>query len=307
MKAFEIKITTPQNPLRCHNMLTDVKKGKKELTSKFALEFLQSTNNRKNIADFLDILETHLTNHPETVKEYSRILFGLTTNRNQPEDITQKAKMLRQTYNITSAEVEIPNKSWEDKGTDYRCVSKLIFPKDLIKLDMEACDLSQTELTLSQATFVTLVQFDRCKMPPKIDFSTSCIWAIYYKRMDMASFEPSYPETLHYLDVDETTKFPSVLDLSKIKKINVLTFYDCDMSNIQEIRFPQSMGTLHLYKAVLPACLDIEELKKNCRVIINECMLPKQKEKHPENIEQLTPKNRLLQRIVNKIIKGRNK
>ncbi len=67
------------------------------------------------------------------------------------------------------------------------------------------------------------------------------------------------------------------------------------------------MGTLHLYKAVLPACLDIEELKKNCRVIVNECMLPKQKEKHPENIEQLTPKNRLLQRIVNKIIKGRNK
>lgn len=286
MKALEIKITNPQNPLKCHNLLTDVKKGKIVFTPEFALDFLQSTNNRKNITDFVSILDSHLQNHPETASDYKRILYGITANRSQSEEIIKKAETLRQTYNITNTEVEITETGWEDNNEDYRCISKLIFPKKLANLQMEKCDLSETELDLSQSTFITHIRLDECKMPQKVDFGAPYIWAIYYKGMDISSFEAVYPEKMHFLNFDEKTKFPQVLDLSEIKEIHTLTFYDCDMSNIQEIKFPQSMDILHVYQAVLPACVDVEKLEQTSRVILNECVVPaKQKQTETKLIE----------------------
>ncbi len=291
MKALEIKITTPQNPLRCHNMLTAVKKGKTEFTPEFALAFLQSTNNRKNIADFVDILERHLAAHPETANDYKRVLFGITANRNQPENIAEKAETLRRTYNITGLEVKIKDKEFEDKNGDYRHVCKLKFPKDMTSLKMERCDLSETALDLSQSTFVTLTVFDNCKMPAKLKLNPAYTWALYWFDTDMSGFDVIYPKEVHWLNFNGKMKFPSVLDLSGIGKSDTVTFQNCDMTNVQEIKFPQTLEKIHFYRVNLPESLDIEKLKQSYYVILSDCTIPTNKEQQNEEILSPEAKN----------------
>ncbi len=86
---YAIEITTPQNPLRCHNLLTDVKKGKIELTPAFAESFLQSTNNRKNIADFLELLNKRFETAPQEYIQYKPYIMALVCKREQSESIAQ--------------------------------------------------------------------------------------------------------------------------------------------------------------------------------------------------------------------------
>ena len=85
---YKIDITTPQNPLRCHNLLTAVKKGKTELTPDFALSFLQSTNNRKNIADFLEFLNQHFDTDSHKYAVYKPYIMALIC-REQPDNSNQ--------------------------------------------------------------------------------------------------------------------------------------------------------------------------------------------------------------------------
>lgn len=278
MKALEIPITTPQNPLRCHNMLNDVKKGKIEFTPEFAKVFLQSTNNRKNIADFLDILEAHLANHPETANDYQRIILGIKARSDLPEEVINKIETLRQTYNIASIEIEISDKKYEVKGEDYRPICKLKFPKDLANLKMEKCDLSETEIDLSQSTFVTYMVFDACKMPSKLELNHSHIWSLYWFDINMENLEVNYPQEVHWLDYNAKTKLPKILDLSNIEKADSIMFSGCDMSNVQEIKFPQQVKTISLYRVDIPPTIDIEELEKTYYIVLNDCTYPSKKE-----------------------------
>lgn len=307
MKALEIKITNPQNPLKCHNVLTDIKKGRKEFTPDVARSFLQSTNNRKNIADFMDILENHLLKHPETVNDYKYILFGITANRSQPENIIEKAEALRRIYNISGIELEITDNIFEDKNEDYSNVNKLRFPKDLANMKMERCDLSKTEFDLSQSKFITLMVFDNCKMPPKVELNPTYIWALYWFNMDMNSFDITYPKEVHWLQFSDKMKFPSVLDLSGLDKVDTITFQNCDMSNIQEIQFPKTLKKLHLNKVNLPTCLDIEKLKQTYSIMLNECTFPikKEKEEAKEEILSVEEKKDSLKNRLNKWLKGK--
>ncbi len=84
---YAIEIITPKNPLKCHNILTDVKKGKIEFTPEFATEFLQSTNNRKNIADFLELLNKRFEITPQEYKQYKPHLMAMVCKREQPESV----------------------------------------------------------------------------------------------------------------------------------------------------------------------------------------------------------------------------
>ena len=86
LDKYEIKITTPKNPLKCHNLLTDVKKDKIALTYEFALEFLQSTNNRKNIADFLELLNKKFECTPQEYMQYRPCLMALLDVSFPPRD-----------------------------------------------------------------------------------------------------------------------------------------------------------------------------------------------------------------------------
>ncbi|MCM1323442.1 MAG: hypothetical protein NC218_04710 [Acetobacter sp.] len=286
MKALAIPITTPKNPIKCHNLLIDIKNGKRKFTPEFALEFLQSTNNRKNIADFLDILESHLANHPEMATNYQCILFGIKERSELPEEVINKAEVLRQTYNIASVEIEISDKKYEVKGEDYRSICKLKFPKGLATLKMEQCDLSETEIDLSQSTFVTYMVFNACKMPSKLELKPSNIWSLYWFDINMETLEINYPKEVHWLDYNAKTKLPKILDLSNIEKANSIMFNNCDMSNVQEIKFPQQVKDISFYRVDIPSTIDIEKLKKNYYIILNECTLPSKKE--PKQIELLS-------------------
>lgn len=95
---YAIKITTPQNPLRCHNMLTDVKKGKMEFTPDFAQSFLQSTNNRKNIAVFLELISDKLQTTPSEYAQYKPYIMALVCKREQPVQIKQTIAELALKY-----------------------------------------------------------------------------------------------------------------------------------------------------------------------------------------------------------------
>lgn len=87
---YAIDITTPKNPLKCHNLLTEVKNGNAKLTPEFAREFLQSTNNRKNIAVFLEVLDEHITDSHKKYNTYKTYLMALICNREQSESIKEK-------------------------------------------------------------------------------------------------------------------------------------------------------------------------------------------------------------------------
>lgn len=107
MKTLEIPITTPQNPLKCHNILTQLKKEKIKLSPTFCLEFLQSTNNRKNISDFLDILDEHIRKTPQEYPTYRAFVYGILPQREQPESIREKAvEMIVQYTNLQSLDKE---------------------------------------------------------------------------------------------------------------------------------------------------------------------------------------------------------
>lgn len=95
---YTIEITTPKNPLKCHNLLTDVKKGKTELTPEFAREFLQSTNNRKNIADFLELLNKRFEIAPQEYTQYKPYIMAMVCNREQPDSINQVIAETAQKY-----------------------------------------------------------------------------------------------------------------------------------------------------------------------------------------------------------------
>lgn len=86
---YAIKITTPENPIKCHNMLTQIKNGKKELSPEFGQKFLQSTNNRKNISVFLEILKMHLEDKAQDYSSYRYILHALIRGREQTANIHQ--------------------------------------------------------------------------------------------------------------------------------------------------------------------------------------------------------------------------
>lgn len=309
MKALEIPITTPKNPIKCHNQLTAVKIGKIKFTPEFALEFLQSTNNHKNIAVFLEILESHLTNHPETAKDYQRILFGITENRSQSEEIIKKTKALRQTYGIKNMEFEVSKETYEAKDEDYRSICKLKFPKNLSALKMEQCDLSETEIDLSQSSWVTYMVFNACKMPSKLELNHLNIWALYLFDINMEAVKVKYPKEVHWLSYNAQTKLPKILDLSNIEKADSVTFNNCDMSSVQEIKFPQQTNTIHFYNVDIPPTIDIEELKKTYYVLLNDCNIPNKKEQKqivvPPKEKTVTSEN--LKSRLNNWIKGKLK
>ncbi len=95
---YAIDITVPKNPLKCHNLLMDVIKGKTEVTKEFALEFLQSTNNRKNIADFIEILDKHIEASPAEYATFKPFLMGILCNREQPACIKETIAQIALKY-----------------------------------------------------------------------------------------------------------------------------------------------------------------------------------------------------------------
>lgn len=140
LDKYEIKITTPKNPLKCHNLLTDVKKDKIALTYEFALEFLQSTNNRKNIADFLELLNKKFECTPQEYMQYRPCLMALLSNREQPDSINQ-----------TISETAL-------KYTDLKNAGKI--DRDFFEL------LSHINLPKQQAGKVQEIYSKLCKMIP---------------------------------------------------------------------------------------------------------------------------------------------
>lgn len=304
---FEIQVTTPKNPLKCHNLLTDVKNGKTELTPKFALEFMQSTDNPKNIADFLTILETHLQAHHEKVQDYQKVLLGIEARENQPEATKNKAR----TLHSKEIEMSVEQYVFTYKNVDFKNISKLTFGRNVDDILCEQCDLSKTEFDITQTGLLTKAIFINCKMPSKLDLTTSKIWSLSFDEIDMTSFNPVYPKEVQRLShsfLDETM-CPAVIDLSEIEKVDRLEFLNCNLHCVKEIKFPQSLKTIYLSNSLLPTWLDIEKLRKDYTVVVADCQIaPKQRSNYwAENIaSSLTDcKNNLWQRLKTKITKGR--
>ncbi len=82
---YAIDITTPKNPIKCHNLLSSVKKGKVESTTEFAIMLLHATNNRKNIAVFIEVLDKHLEATPSAYETYRPYLIALICKREHPD------------------------------------------------------------------------------------------------------------------------------------------------------------------------------------------------------------------------------
>ncbi len=95
---YVVEITNPQGAITCDNLMHPYRMKKEPLTPEFCISLLQMSNNRKNIRDMLKLVSEHLTEKPESYPEYRKVLYGVISNREQPEEILERVAEISQAF-----------------------------------------------------------------------------------------------------------------------------------------------------------------------------------------------------------------
>lgn len=90
MKKYSIKITDPKTPIKCANEMAPYRRGEKELTPEICKDWLRMGNNIKILSDILDLVIKKLEKNPREYPKYREVLFGIISEREQPDRITGK-------------------------------------------------------------------------------------------------------------------------------------------------------------------------------------------------------------------------